>query len=109
MQKLLLSASLAGFLLAGTSTGARPASPQSDSGQQSQQETKMVAGKVAAIGNGGMSFQLEVGSGDSKQTMQFTLSKTAKVQGDVKVGTAVTVEYAVEQGQNVAMTVTAQA
>ena len=82
--------------------------PHPQSGQQSEHATKTVTGKVASIGNGGTSFALEVNGGDAKQTMQFVLDKTAKVQGNVKVGTPVTVEYAVEQGQNLALSVTAQ-
>ncbi|HVB55764.1 MAG TPA: hypothetical protein VNE63_04930 [Candidatus Acidoferrales bacterium] len=110
MPRFLLSASLAGLLLTGVSVWAHPISPQSQSEQQSQtqQATKKVSGKVASIGNNGTSFTLEVGGSAATQTMQFVLDKTAKVQGNVKVGTAVTVEYAVEQGQNLALTVTAQ-
>lgn len=108
MQRFLLSASLAGLLLTGVSVGAHPVSPPSPAAQQSEHETKTVTGKVASIGNGGMSFALEVGGGDAKQTIQFVLDKNAKVQGNVKVGTPVTVEYAVEQGQNLALSVAAQ-
>ena len=108
MRKFLLSASLAGLLLAGVSVWAHSASPQSTSGQQSEQSTKMVSGKIASIGNGGTSFTLELSGGDGKQTMQFVVSKNVKVQGNVKVGTPVTVEYAVEQGQNLALSITAQ-
>jgi hypothetical protein len=106
MRKFLLSASLAAFLLTGVSVAAH--SPQPAPGQQSEHETKTVTGKVASIGNGGMSFALEVNGGDAKQTMQFVLDKNAKVQGNVKVGTPVTVEYAVEQGQNLALSIAAQ-
>jgi hypothetical protein len=108
MRKLLLSASLAGLLLTGVSVWAHTNSPQSQSGQQSQPATKMVAGKVTSIGNGGTSFSLEINQGSATQTIQFVLGKTTKVQGTVKVGTAVTVEYAVEQGQNVALNIAAQ-
>jgi hypothetical protein len=103
----MLSASLAGLLLAGASVWPSSISAQSQSGQQSQPATKTVAGKVTSIGTGGTSFALEVSQGNAKQTMQFVLDKSAKVQGNVKVGTPVTVEYAVEQGQNVALSVTA--
>jgi carbonic anhydrase/acetyltransferase-like protein (isoleucine patch superfamily) len=41
--------------------------------------------------------------------MQFVLDKNAKVQGNVKVGTPVTVQYeAKEEGQNLAVAVIAQ-
>ena len=57
---------------------------------------------------GGHSFELEVNQSGAKQTMQFTVDKNAKVQGNVRVGTAVTVEYAIEEGQNMALTVIAE-
>jgi hypothetical protein len=110
MHKLLLSASLAGLLLTAGSVWAR-ASPQS-SGQPSQQapaSTKMISGKVTAIGNGGQSFALEVNSGGDTQTMQFTVDKSAKVEGRVTVGTPVTVEYqAMAGGEFKALSITAQ-
>jgi len=108
MRKFLLGASLAGLLLTGVSVWAHAASPQSEPGQQSKQATKMVAGKIASIGSGGTSFELEVNTGNDKRTMQFVLDKGTKVQGRVGVGTPVTVEYAVEQGKNIALSVTAQ-
>jgi hypothetical protein len=109
MQKFLLSASLAGLLLTGVSVWAHAISPQAEPGQQTQKSTKTVTGKVASIGNGGGSFELEVNAGNAKQTMHFVLDKTAKVQGNVKVGTPVTVEYATEGGENLALNITAQA
>ena len=111
MQKLLLTASLAGLLLTLGSVWAR-ATPRQNSGDQSQQAsaaTKMVSGKVTAIGNGGQSFALEVSSGGDKQTMQFVVDKNAKVAGRVTVGTEVAVEYeAMEGGQLRAVSITAQ-
>lgn len=108
MRKLFLSASLAGLLLMGVCVWAHSTSPQNPAGQQTEQATKSVTGKVLSIGTGGTSFSLEVNAGNAKQTMQFVLDKSAKVVGNVKVGTPVAVEYAVEQGQNHALSVTAQ-
>jgi hypothetical protein len=52
---------------------------------------------------------LEV-AGESKSTMEFVVDRNTQVNGQVKEGTAVTVEYqAMESGQNLAVTVTAQA
>jgi len=52
---------------------------------------------------------LEVNEGSNKQTMQFVVDKNAKVQGKVGVGSDVTVEYtAMEGGQNLALSITAQ-
>jgi hypothetical protein len=108
MRRFFLSASLAGLLLTGVSVWAHSTPTQHPAGQQTEQATKTVAGKVVSIGTGGTSFALEVNAGNAKQTMQFILDKNAKVQGNVKVGTPVAVEYAVEQGQNLALSVTAQ-
>ncbi|HXY51469.1 MAG TPA: hypothetical protein VEI01_18620 [Terriglobales bacterium] len=61
--------------------------------------------------DGGHSFTLEIsGSSDSASTMSFVLDKNTQVQGHVKEGTPVTVEYTVlEGGQNLAVSITAQA
>ena len=107
MRKLMLSASLAGLLLTGVSVWASSNSPPSQSGQQSQIPTKAVAGKVTSIGTGGTSFALEVNEGNAKRTMRFVLDKNAQVQGNLKVGTAVTVVYAEKQGQNLALSIAA--
>ena len=107
MQKFLVSAFLAGLLLlAGASTWTTP-----DVSAQSQpvMATKIIAGKVTSIGTDGLSFGLEVDQDGQKQTMQFVVGKNAKFLGNVKVGTPVTVEYAIERGQNLALTVAATA
>jgi hypothetical protein len=104
MQKFLATASLAGLLLlAGASTLTRYVSAQS----QPAMATKIIAGKVTSIGTDGLSFGLEVDQDGQKQTMQFVVGNGAKIQGKVRVGTPVTVEYAVEGGQNLALTVAA--
>ena len=109
MKKIMLSAALAGLLLAGVPAVAHSTPAQSSqSEQQTPKDTKMVSGTITSIGNNGTSFALEVTEGKDKQTMQFVLDKNAKVQGSVKVGTPVMVEYAVQQNQNLALTVTAQ-
>ena len=111
MQKLLLTASLAGLLLTAGSVWARatPRQGAEEPTQQAPAATKMVSGKVTAIGNGGQSFALEVSSGGDKQTMQFVVDKNAKVAGKVTVGTPVTVAYeAAEGGQLRAVSITAQ-
>ena len=79
-----------------------------EQGNQSQQAVKSVSGKVAAIGTGGTAFTLEV-SGENKKTMDFVVDKNTQVQGQVRAGSAVTVEYqAIETGQYLAVSVTAQ-
>jgi hypothetical protein len=106
MRKFLLSASLGGMLLTGLAV--RTPTLSAKSAQESEPATKTVAGKIMSIGNGGQSFTLEVSGGEAK-TMQFVLDKNAKVQGNVKVGTPVTVQYeAKEEGSNLALAVIAQ-
>jgi len=114
IRRTLFCASLVGLLVLGLSPRADSTS-QKQSGQsdrQTQQQTlKSVSGKVASIASGGGSFTVEVAGGNSdKRTMQFVVSRETRVQGDVKTGTAVMVEYqAMENGQNLAVSVTAQA
>ena len=130
VRKLLLCASLAGALVRGGAVLARPAAGQSQTDRarseqpqaeqapsrqqptekQTQPATKSVAGKIASIGTGGHSFTLEVsdGSGNAR-TMNFVVDNNTQVQGQVRQGTPVTVEYTVMQGgQNLAVNVTAQ-
>lgn len=110
IRKFLMCASLAGLMMLGISATSQQA-PDQPSAKQSQKATKSVSGTVASIGNGGRSFTLEVSEGaSSKHTMEFVLDKNTQVQGSVKTGTSVMVEYqAMDSGQNLAVTVTAQA
>lgn len=105
IRKILSTVSLAAVILVGASARAQPYHMQ-DSGKQSAPTTKSVSGKVTSIGNSGTSFALEV-EGSSKETMEFAVGKNTQVQGQVKVGTLVAVEYRpTESGQNVALTIT---
>jgi hypothetical protein len=105
MKKLLYSVPLMALLLAGLHARAEPITLQSAKGPQSEPTTKSVAGKVTAIGNSGTSFAVEV-EGTSKQTMQFVVNKNTQVQGQVKVGTLVAVDYQpAENGQNLAVSI----
>jgi hypothetical protein len=110
MRKFLLFASLAGLLLTAIPVRTHAIAPQNSADQQSEKAaTQKVTGKVTSIGNGGHSFALQVNEGNDKQTMQFMVDKNAKVEGKVAVGTDVTVEYtAMEGGQNLALSITAQ-
>jgi len=111
MQKFLLSASLAALLsFAGASISTLAAAAQSSPAQPSQQSkaTKTVAGTVKSISNDGHAFGLEVNQNGGKQTMQFVVDRNAKIQGRITIGSAVTVEYAVESGQNMALTISGQ-
>jgi hypothetical protein len=98
------------------SSAKAPKAGQAQSEKQTQQPTKSVAGKVAAIGSGGTSFTLDVTSGGSgkdtsgKNSLNFVVDGHTQVKGQVKQGTAVTVEYqAMQNGQLLAVTITAQA
>jgi hypothetical protein len=108
IRKYLTTVSLAGLILMGASARTQPTSMQSDSGKQSEPATKSVAGKVTSIGNSGASFAVEVegNEGSSKDTMEFLLNKNTQVQGQVKVGTLVAVEYQpTEKGENLAVSI----
>ena len=104
--------SLAGVLLLGAANAPLWAQKpsQSDPNQKSEQKAvQSVSGKVSAIGSGGTAFTLAVDGGESK-TMDFVVDKNTKVKGQVREGTAVTVEYqAMANGQFLAVSVTAQA
>ena len=110
MRKILLSASLAGWLLLGGSNLVALAARQAQTGKQTQQSTKSVSGKVSAIGSEGRSFTLEVSGATAQGTMDFVVDDKTQVQCHVKQGTPVTVQYLVmESGKNLAVTVTANA
>ena len=119
IRKFLCGVSVGSLLILGISTRAHSGSPakwsQAQSEKQTQQTTKSVAGKVAAIGNGGTSFTLEVTGGSDKDssgknTLDFVVDKNTQVKGQVKQGTPVTVEYqAMENGQLLAVSIMAQA
>src|SRR5258708_34404436 len=99
IQKFLCGISVASLLTLGISSAANanPSKAQAQSEKQRQQPTKSVAGKVAAIGNGGTSFTLEVSGGgsdkDSGKNKDFVGDKKNKGKGQEKKGDAVTVEY----------------
>jgi len=117
IRKFLCGISVASLLALGIScaANANPSKAQAQSEKQTQQPTKSVAGTVAAIGNGGTSFTLEVSGGGSekdtgKNRLDFVVDKNTQVKGQVKQGTAVTVEYqAMANGQLLAVSIMAQA
>jgi len=116
IRKFLCGVSVASLMMLGISSRAssanRSKSGQAQSEKQNQQPTKSVAGKVAAIGNGGTSFTLEVtGSADkdSGKTLNFVVDDHTQVKGKVREGTTVTVEYTPTQdGKLLAVNVMAQ-
>ena len=110
MRKILLSASLfsAALMLAGAPAGTQPIPTARHSGEQSQEATKSVAGTVVSIGDKGHSFALEVNEGGEKHTLQFVVDQETQVNGQVKVGSPVKVEYVAKAEQNLAKSITPQ-
>jgi hypothetical protein len=109
IRKLFVGASLAGLLTLGVGMAVRTANAQDRGDKQEQQAAKTISGKVASIGNGGHSFSLEV-NGENKGKMDFVVDKNTQVNGQVREGTAVTVQYqAMANGQNLAVSITANA
>jgi hypothetical protein len=111
MRKFLLLASLSviGLMVSNAAARTRPIPATSQSGAQSQQSTKSVDGTVTAISNKGLSFDLEVNHGGNKEILSFIVDKDTRVEGQVKVGTPVTVDYVAMADQNVARNIKAQA
>jgi hypothetical protein len=111
IRKTVFCASLAGLLALGVSANARSAAQQQarkQGGETQQQAVKSVSGKISTIGSGGSSFSLEVAGNNSKK-MDFVVDKNTQVKGQVREGTAVTVEYqAMNNGQFLAVSITAQ-
>lgn len=109
IRKLFIGASLAGLLTLGAGMAVRTANAQDPGDKQEQKASKTVSGKVASIGNGGHSFSLEV-SDESKSKMDFVVDKNTQVNGQVREGTPVTVQYqAMANGTNLAVSITANA
>jgi hypothetical protein len=106
IRKILCCASLGGLLLVGTPVIAH--NSQQTPPKQEQEGTKSVSGRVTAIGDQGKSFAIEVDNGGSKSTMQFVVDKNTQVQGVVKTGSMVTVQYQPNGGQNLCVSVAAQ-
>jgi anti-sigma factor ChrR (cupin superfamily) len=107
IRKLLISASLAGFLLA-VSTQARPPLQNTQTDQQSP-KVHSVTGKVTQVETGGKAFSLEVSQGNDKRPMRFVVDKGTTVQGHVAAGTTASVDYQSDSnGQLVALSVSEQ-
>src|SRR5215469_18223154 len=110
IRKFFAGVAIAGLMSLGIALSVHSVqAAQSQPDRQEQKATKSISGKVTNIGNGGHSFTLEV-AGANNKTMDFVVDKNTQVNGQVKQGDAVTVEYqAMESGQNLAVSVTASA
>ena len=109
IRKILATASLGGLLLgAPVVLPAQQTQEPQDKQQQPPQSTKSISGKILDIGDQGRSFTLDTGTGD-KQPLKFIVDKNTKVQGQVKIGTLVAVDYqATDNGELVCVRVAAQ-
>ena len=108
IRKLLCFASLGGMLVLCLPARAFATPPAAQSGSQSAQ-SKSVTGKVTSIGNDKKSLSVEVGDGNSKQSMTFLIDDNTQVQGRVHVGTTANIQYQQNQdGQNVALSIAPQ-
>jgi hypothetical protein len=109
IRKILFCASVGGMLLMNVPLMAHSRTAQEQSGKQSQQAAKSVAGKITSIGEDRRSFVVEVDNGGAKQNMQFVLDKNSQVEGRVTTGTMVLVEYQPMNGdQNLCLKVSAR-
>ena len=92
--KTLGTASLCGLLFIGAPVALLGHHGPTRAAEQTQQkETKSVNGKVTGIGDQGHSFTVETDETGNKQTLKFVVDKNTQVQGQVKVGTLVAVDY----------------
>lgn len=107
IRKILLFASLAGFLIA-ISTHAQPLHQKSQQDQQSAQ-VQSVTGKVTQVETGGKAFSMDVNQGSDKKPMRFVVDKGTTVQGHVAAGSTASVDYQPDpSGQLVALSVKEQ-
>ena len=111
IKKTLVATLSCGMLFVGVPgilSGHQSTTDRVQPGQDTQQQTtKSITGKVTDIGDQGHSFTVETDG--SKQTMKFVVDKNTQVQGQVKIGTMVAVDYQpTEGGQFVCVRVAAQ-
>jgi hypothetical protein len=107
MQKILVTVSLGGLLLVGAPGIIQGQNQEQE--KQSQQAAKSVTGKVTEIGDAGHSFTVDTDAGGNKQTLKFVVDKNTQVQGQVKIGTMVAVDYQpTDGGQLLCVRVSAQ-
>jgi hypothetical protein len=108
IRKIMATASLSGLLL-GTPAMISGMAQEPKEQQQQQQETKSISGKITDIGDQGHSFTLDTGNGGEKQVLKFMVDKNTQVQGQVKVGSVVAVDYqALDGGQLLCVRVASQ-
>ena len=115
IRKLFAGVAIAGLMslsvaLSEHSVRAQSQSDRSDNHEQ--KATKSISGKVIKIGNGGHSLSVEIAGENKNSTefVEFVVDRNTRVNGQVREGSAVTIEYrAMESGQNLAVSITAEA
>jgi hypothetical protein len=104
LARLLIVASLAGFLLA-VSIQSQPVHQRPQPEQQAAQ-VQSVTGKVTQVESGGKAFSMDVNQGADKQRMRFVVDETTTVEGHVAAGSTASVNYQPDaNGQLVALSV----
>jgi hypothetical protein len=105
LRRWLCSVALSGlFLSAVISIPAAVPLLSQEAGQR-----QSVTGTVTSIGNDAKSFSMDVDQAGDTKTLQFVVNESTQIQGQVGVGTSVTVEYRPNgDGQNTALSVAPQ-
>ena len=108
---LAVSALILAVVAARAQSDSKPSTGQTTTTQTTSTSTttqaKSATGKITSVS--GETFSIEVGQGDSKQTMQFVTDPSTAKSGDLKVGSTATVQYqSGSDGKNTARKVDVQ-
>lgn len=79
----------------------RPLSARPASRNAAAPENQSISGRISSIGDA--SFAVEVVKENTKQTLQFLVDDSTKVEGKLAVGSQATVEYRSNGGNNLAV------
>jgi len=71
---------------------------------QQAEKGQTASGKVTAVKDN--SFSIEAKEGDTAKTINFVTDKNTKIDGQLKTGANVQVNYRIEGGKNIATQVT---
>lgn len=81
----------------------QPASARTPSGSGAPRAAKRsVSGRIASVGDATFAVEI-VKENKSKQTLQFLVDETTKVEGQLAVGSQAVVEYRSDGGNNFAL------
>lgn len=105
--KYLLTASLAGLLVASAISSRAQQTPEQQPNQQNDQSSKSASGKVTDIGKDKKSFSVQTNDQENnKRTMIFVINGDTQIKGQVTVGSDVDVQYRPSPDGNVALVIT---